>query len=137
MFTNSGIKMKNKRILRFYFNADALERAMDNKILSYALADRDWERGGEYCAERALEIVAAKAALSELWGYLDRVMGELKEGEKEILRKYSLSRRGLKGRAPADRLAVKRAVMKFRRHARRLERFSEGLGIVDEYCRLF
>ena len=123
--------MKTKRLFKFYFKAEDIGRALDNLILKYASSQSDWERGGEFCAERVADFVGEKAALEELWGYLDGVMGSLNDGDRAALEKYALARTKIKG--DKERLEIKRAVMKFRRHARRLERFKEEIEIVDKY----
>lgn len=125
--------MKNKRLLRFYFKADDLERALDNLILYRACASADSAKGGEFCAQKIIALVAAKDELSSLWNYIDGVMQRLAIEEREVLKGYALARCGIK-RLPKDsQRAVKKCVVKFVRHARNIERFGEGIKLVNEY----
>lgn len=125
--------MKNKRLLRFYFKADDLERALDNLILHRACASADFVRGGEFYAQKIISLVAAKDELSSLWNYLDGVMTGLAPEEREVLKGYALARCGIK-RLPKDsQMEIKKCVVKFVRHARNIKRFGEGIKIVNEY----
>lgn len=124
--------MKSKQLLKFYFYADGLNRALDNLILKNA-CNTDYRLGGEYCADKICGIIAAKQRLSELWGYLDKVMGELTDGEREILKFYGAMRGGTGRLSEASRREIKRVTVKFTRHARRIERFAEGVRLVKRY----
>ena len=125
--------MKSKRILKFYFNAEGLNKALDRIILNYACSSSDHMKSGEYYAERIGRLIAVKSKLSEFYAYLDGVLGGFKEGEREVLSYYANLRFGIK-RLPDDRRrAIKSAVMKFVRHARFLDRFAEGVKLVNEY----
>ena len=127
--------MKSKRILRFYFKADELERALDNLIFMCACRSADCSKSADYYAKKILKLVAAKGELSGLWRYLDGVVSALKEGERETLKEYSLMRCGIARLDEPRRREIKSAVVKFVRHARALERFEEGLRLVGEfYC---
>ena len=74
--------MKSKRLIRFYFAADELNCALDNLILQNACNTRDFVRGGEFYAERIIEIIEIKSELGRLWNYLDKVMEGFGEGER-------------------------------------------------------
>ena len=127
------IGMKSKRILKFYFNAEGLNRALDRIILNYACSSSDCNRGCEYYAERISALIGVKSKLSEFYAYLDRVLGEMKEEEREVLCYYANLRVGIKKLPDERRRGIKRAVMKFTRHARFIDRFAEGVKLVYEY----
>ena len=125
--------MKSKQLLRFYFYADGLNRALDNLILKHACNTADYFLGGEYCADRICEIIGAKQRLCELWGYLDGIIGELSDGEREVLRYYGAMRGGI-GRLPeGSRREIKRVTVKFTRRARAIARYAEGVKLVRRY----
>ena len=115
--------MKSKRILKFYFSADKLNGALNALIMAHACK---FSGGGE-----------AKRELSELWNYLDGVIGKLSESERRTLEFYGNLRVGIR-RLGGDRVReIKRATIKFRRHARRLEKFNPALKLADEYFCLY
>lgn len=129
--------MKSKRLLRFYYSADGLDEALDRLILNCALKSAEGEGSGAHYADRILKIIEAKDRLSELWNYLDFVINGLKIRDREVLRNYAAMRTGIKLLPEAEQRGVKRAVIKFTRHFRRVERFSEGIRLVNEYYCLF
>ena len=117
--------MNRKRILRFYFRADALNALMDNIILAYALRSAEGTLRGEYYAGRISEFIGAKGELSSLWNYLDGVISAMREEEV------------INGLDEDVRRRVKRSVIKFTRRARGLERFRCGIRLVGEYYCMF
>lgn len=125
--------IKSKRLLRFYFNADGLESALDNLIITYACRSADCAKGGEYCAERILTLIEAKKTLSSLWGYLDGVISAFKQDELATLKYYALSRYGIKRLDGEKQREIKRVLIKFTRHVRSLDRFAEGVRLIGEY----
>ncbi len=129
--------MNRKRILRFYFRADALNALMDNIILAYALRSAEGTLRGEYYAGRISEFIGAKVELSSLWNYLDGVISAMREEEVETLKFYALTRKGINGLDEDVRRRVKRSVIKFTRRARGLERFRCGIRLVGEYYCMF
>lgn len=118
--------------MRFYFRADDLDRAIDNLILVNACKSANSAYGGEYFAERILKLIWAKSQLADLWNYLDGVVGEL-ERERETLKSYALARCGISNLPCERRREIKRALVKFTRHARRIENFAEGARLVNRY----
>ena len=120
--------MKPKKILRFYFGAGSLERAFDNLIMGKAL---NFEGDALETAERLCSIIGEKMRLKELWEYLDGILSTFTEEEREVLVMYSsrrdmpLTESGLK--------AAKRVVIKFTRHARRLEEFIDVFTLLNKY----
>lgn len=125
--------IKSKRILRFYFRADELDGALDNLIMNCACNSSDCTRGADYYTDKIIKLISAKGELAVLWRYLDGVMNSLKEGDRETLRAYSSMRHGIKRLESPEQREIKRAVIKFVRHARALERFKEGIRLVGKY----
>lgn len=122
-----------KRLLRFYFNADGLEGALNNLIINAACSSAYCVDGWEHYAERILAITEAKERLSELWQYIDGVISVLKCHEVQTLKGYALMRCGIKKLDPTKQREIKRVVTKFSRHARLLDRYAEGMRLVAEY----
>ena len=120
--------MKAKRVLKFYFAADSLERYIDNLILKLAC-----NFGGEVneSAEKIGNLIGEKHSLANLWIYLDGVLAKFSESEKNSLKHYAFSRQGVKGLPVEAIRAIRSAVIKFTRHAKRLESFNVEL--VDRY----
>lgn len=122
--------MKVKRVLRFYFFAEGLERTLDKLIMKTACApDADAEGG----AERILKLIDEKRELSKLWSYLDGILSGFTEAERGALKSYAALRCGLKRLDDDGRKSLRRAVMKFTRRARRIESFRAGLQLVSGY----
>ena len=117
-----------KKILRFYFGADSLERAFENLIFNKAF---DFEADTLETADRLCSIIGEKMKLEKLWGYLDGVISSFSGEERDALCLYS-SRRGTP-LSDSERRVAKRAVIKFTRHARRLKEFSDGISILKKY----
>lgn len=129
--------MKVKRVLRFYFSAESLERAFDNLIIKYA-CNSAYSYAGYSCADAICKIIGEKKELSTLWGYLDGVIGGLSETERLSLETYAAMRCGIKKLCDDKRKEIKRAAMKFTRRARRLASFENALGLVGKYyCLLY
>lgn len=128
--------MKSKKLLRFYFASEELNRALDNFIVKAAYDSGGLAGGGLIYAERICALIRAKRELGELWGYLDRVIGGLAEEERLILAKYGRMRRGISKVEESERRAIRRAAVKFSRHARRLGKYTEGIRLVGEYYSL-
>ena len=120
--------MKPKKILRFYFGADSLERAFDNLIMGKAL---NFEGDALETAERLCSVIGEKIRLKELWNYLDGVFLTMPEEDKKALINYS-SRRDIP-LSDTEWKAAKRAVIKFMRRARRLEDFTDDFTILKKY----
>ena len=123
--------MKVKRILRFYYCAESLERAFDNLIMK--IATSSFDKSSLNCADRLCRIIDEKNELSKLWGYLDGVIPKLSEEERASLEEYARLRCGIKRLGADDVKRIRRAVVKFMRHARRLEDFSRGAQLVYKY----
>ena len=120
--------MKTKKILRFYFGADSLERAFDNLINIKAL---DLEANALENANRLCAVIGEKMGLERLWGYLDGVLSTFSEEEKGVLSFYSSRREN--PLTDGELRAVKRVVIKFTRRARRLGEFAGDIEVLKKY----
>ncbi len=114
--------MKTKLLLRFYFYADGVERAIDNLIIAVACSGAN----AEQTAEKIIYLRECKDRLSELWAYLDNVVSGF-DTEADILRGY------IEGREDIGDKALKRVLMRFRRHAAGAERFKDALALLRRY----
>ena len=117
--------VKPKKLLRFYFGADSLERAFDNLIISKAY---DFGADTLATAEKLCAVIGDKMKLERLWGYLDCVISTFTDEERSVLLSYS-ARCGL----PPGEKEVKRAVIKFTRRARRIEEFADSIYVLKKY----
>ena len=120
--------MKPKKILRFYFGADSLERAFDNLITSKAF---DFGADTLETADRLCAVIGEKMMLERLWAYLDDILSAFSEEDRVSLLNYA-SKRGIP-HDDAERKAIKRAVIKFTRRARRLSEFSGSISVLKKY----
>ncbi len=123
--------MKVKYLLRFYFSADKLDRALDNLIMHCACASG--EREGIECAERLCRLIGEKSALGRLWSWLDGKMCALSEEDLSSLRYYAAMRVGLKRLSGERRRELKRAVVKFSRRIGNIGYYADGVGLVGKY----
>ena len=120
-------EVKPKKILRFYFGAESLERAFDNLITSKA-----FDFGGDTLetAERLCTVIGEKMRLQRLWAYLDSVLSSFSEADRAALKNYASKFTAIND---SERKAAKRAVIKFTRHARRLGEFENDFAILKQY----
>ena len=125
--------MKSKQLIRFYFSAGNINKALDNLILNKALKSANYAKSCEYYAEHILALIDAKKELSRLWNYLDKVMSSLAERERAVLKFYAGLRVGLSKLPLARVREIKRVTVKFTRHARLIERYGEGVRLVKRY----
>lgn len=123
--------MKIKKILRFYFGADSLERAFDNLINKYVLSSMSAPCID--CASGIIDILEEKNSLANLWGYIDGVLKSFNASDLTALEEYAHLRCGLKSLSDAKRKGIRRAVIKFRRRAHRLESFADSYRTVAKY----
>ena len=123
--------MKVKRILRFYYCAEGLERAFDNLIMK--IATSSFDKSCFQGADRLCRIIEEKSELSRLWEYLDGIIPRLSEEERASLEEYAKLRCGIKKLDADDVKRLRRAVVKFKRRARRLNNFSKGVELVGKY----
>lgn len=123
--------MKCKRLLRFYFNAGALNKSLDNIILKYACGGE--ERGVESCAQKMLDLIEVKRELGGLWGYLNGVIKNFGGRDMRVLKYYGLSRTGVSKLPDGCRLEIKRVTTRFCRKLRGLCAYEKSLKLVDAY----
>ena len=107
--------MRIKRLMKFYFYAESLNKALDNIIMNIACSSgADTYRGGDVYAERIAELVQFKGRLARLWARLDGVMNNLTERDRNTLKLYGGLRVGPRGDVKKE---IHRAVVKFTRRA--------------------
>lgn len=125
--------MRSKQLLKFYFSADKLNRALDNLITQNALSSADYHFDAEYYAERICAIIGCKKQLSMLWRYLDGVISAFSAREKKVLAFYGALRGGITA-LPADvKKEIKKVTVKFTRHARNIAAYADGVKLVGGY----
>ncbi|MCD8372640.1 MAG: hypothetical protein LUD27_05000 [Clostridia bacterium] len=119
--------MKTKKLLKFYFSAEKVEKALDRLILKRA-AEIDFYRTAEYTAERVTEAIDKKRTLCSLYAFLDGVMSKFSDEEREALKSYAFG-----GKAAGDKLTHTLAVRFTRMAQRGVGRLGGGLEVVNEY----
>lgn len=124
--------LKIKKILRFYFFADSLEKALNNLIINSAFSSANSPEVETY-AERICNLIGEKQSLSRLWEYLDGILSGLSVEERAVLKGYAEMRCGIKKLCDEKRREIKRVAVKFTRRARRLESFVTAMGLVSKY----
>lgn len=129
----TGELMKSKQLLRFYFSAESMNRALDNLIIKNALSSVDCGRDGKYYADKICALICAKSELSSLWSYLDGIVRTFDKSEKTILRFYGTLRGGTTKLSIQNKREIKRVAVKFARRTRFLDRYSEGVKLVGKY----
>ncbi len=126
MFTSVCERGKNsikcKRLVKFYFFADGVDRAFDRLIGRLALSAEE----GERAMEKILRLTECKDSLSRLWEYLRGVITSLGE-DGAILYAYASGQR-------LTKKVKNRVLMKFRRRAKYVNNYAEALEILDKYC---
>ena len=122
--------MKAKKVLKFYFSAEGLERYIGGLILKLAC---DFCGDGDKAAERICSLIEEKRALSRLWSYLDGVIEKFSERERDTLKFYANLRRCANSLPEEIYRETKRVVTKFTRRARRLESFNRERELVNKY----
>lgn len=107
--------MKIKKLLRFYYSAGSLNKALDNIILRAALSSgADTYSGCEKFAEKMAAVIEDKTKLADLWARLNLVLGAMTERDRVTLKRYAAARCGADG---GDNKEIHRAVVKFSRRA--------------------
>lgn len=106
-----------KKLLRFYFSAGSLERALDNLIEGIACKSAEGIRGCGYYADKISAVVAVKAELSGMWAKLDCVLGSMSERDKDSLKRYASLRTGVSKLDMPERRELHRVTVKFSRRA--------------------
>lgn len=124
--------MTTKMILRFYFSAESLNRALDNLILKKAVGTAHGTQDTERSFAEIAAIISEKEELKQLWGKLDCIMRGLRKGDIDMLEGYAALRTGA-GEGERRR-EIKRAVTKFCRHAQSHGGFGELTSALKKYC---
>lgn len=125
--------MKLKRILKFYFSAEKLNKSLDGTITRYALASADYSVSAESCAEKICAVIETKKAFSQLYDYINGIMCKFGADEVKTLEYYANLRGGILKLPEGARREFKRVLTKFSRKGSGIERFKEGLRAVDAY----
>lgn len=126
--------MKVKRLLKFYFRADAIDNALDNIIYKKAMSSVDYYLDGEEVANEVAKIINYKILLCDLWAYLDGAIKTFDAGDVGVLERYANMRCGIYRLCEIERKRVRRVVVRFtRRIALRLARHSDAVKLVDTY----
>lgn len=120
--------LKLKKVLRFYFSADKLERTINGLIMKYACA-----ADCQSSAERICTLIEEKIELSVFWNYIDGIMRGLSDEERNSLREYAFMRVALKKQPDDIYKRIKRAAAKLKRRATRVENFTRGAELADKY----
>lgn len=121
--------MKNKLILKFYFGADKLNEGLDRLIMSYAFGALECERA----AAKIEKVIEFKAKLCEFYDYLDGIFSGLAERDRRTLEAYAASKEKFLSIDESRRREIKRCLVKFYRHARRIENFLPLIEVVGKY----
>lgn len=120
-----AVKLQIKRLLRFYFSAESLDKALNNLILKLAVhSGGNTYVGGEACAEKIIALIGVKGRLSELWARLNGVLINMTEGDRATLKRYAASRANVNWK---EKREIHRAVVKFGRRAVNLLNGGEDL----------
>ena len=110
-----GRAVKIKLLMKFYFSAGSLERALDNIITRLALSSgQDVYAGCEVYFDKICKVLEDKRKLSELWARLDGVLRDMTERDRATLKRYAAARTGIKG---DEKKEIHRAAVKFTRRA--------------------
>lgn len=110
-----GRAVKIKSLMRFYFSAGSLNRALDNIITRLALSSgQDTFAGCEEYFDKICKVLEDKRSLSELWARLDGVLCNMTERDRATLKFYAAARGGVKGE---EKREIHRAAVKFARRA--------------------
>lgn len=119
--------MKVKILLKFYFNATALNDRLD-KLITYNACKV------EGCGfDRITELIEDKSKLCNLMSYLAGIFERLTNEDTVALERYSSLRVGIKNLESVERKEIKRAVMKFTRRLAYIERHLEEVRVLRKY----
>lgn len=126
--------VKVKRLLKFYFRADAIDDALDNVIYKQAISSADYFSDGVKVANKIAKIIEYKILLGDLWAYLDGAVKTFETSDVSVLEKYANMRCGIYRLCENERKRVRRVVVRFtRRITLRLSRHADAVRLVDTY----
>lgn len=120
--------MKVKLLLKFYFNAEALNEWMD-KLITYNACKAEGEAG----FEKVTALIEDKRKLCSLMNYLEGRFEKLTQRDKEALKSYANLRVSIKKLEDGKRREIKSAAMKFTRRLTYIERHEEELQTLKNY----
>lgn len=127
-----GKHMNMKRLLRFYYCAESLDRAFDNIILRRACESaRSMREGGEI-AEELCKLIEKRRELAVLWERLDGVLGEMDKGDAEFLERYAGSREGMRSFGDDGLKRIRRLTAKISRRLS-LDGLNGAVAVLDGY----
>lgn len=106
-----------KKLLRFYFSAGSLERALNNLIEGIACRSAEGIRGCAYYADKILAVTAVKEELAALWAKLDSIVSAMSDNDVKSLKRYASMRTGVSKLDIAEKRELHRATVKFSRRA--------------------
>ena len=104
--------------------------------MRHACCSGENEGDGVECAERIISLICAKQSLSLLWGYLNGVMQAFCDADCELLLLYAFMRGGLSKFDQEQKRNLRRVTVRFSRKVKNLERFAEGIKLVNSYYAL-
>lgn len=119
--------MKAKLLLKFYFDADRLNKWLDRLIEHRAC------KIGEDNFDSITALIDDKAGLCSLMRYLEGRFERLTDRDITALKKYAFLRVGIRNLEGGIRREIKRAVMKFVRRLTFFERYSAEVGVLKKY----
>lgn len=125
--------MESKRLLRFYFTVDNLDKALNNLITQKAISSAQYGPNGEIIGQEMCALIQVKQELSELWNYIDGVLKDFSEDELKTLCLYGTIRVGIKQLPSETQKKIRRVVTKFSRHAKYLNQYQHGVRMVNRY----
>lgn len=125
--------MESKRLLRFYFSVDRLDKALNNLITQKAISSAVHGSNGAEIGQEMCVLIQAKKELSELWNYLDSILKAFSEDEIKSLHLYGTTKLGIKQLPLEAQRHIKKSVVKFTRRARNLDRYESGVRLVNRY----
>ena len=131
------MKAKLKQILRFYFSADSLNKALDAIIENIAL--NSWKDGYDNAKyfTRINSVVEVKGELSDFWARLNGVMLTLTDRDLATLKGYARLRSGISRLDEDGKRELHRAVVKFsRKTAGLLNNSDRALKCISAYYAL-
>lgn len=110
-------KVVIKKLLRFYFSAGSLERALDDLILAIACKSAEGIRGCAYYADKISAVTSVKRELAGIWAKLDAIIGGMNETDVKSLKRYASMRTGVSKLDICERRELHRVTVKFSRRA--------------------
>lgn len=119
--------MKVKILLKFYFNAEALNKRLDGLITYHAC------RAADNSFEKVAALIEDKSKLCNLMYYLQGRFVKLTERDLAALKSYADLRVGIRNLEDGERRNIKRAVMKFTRKLTYIGRYEEEVLVLKKY----